>query len=112
MAAMMFFARRQIHVALVCCGVVAIWPQFAYSQQPAQWPRWRGATGQGIATDAALPMVWPKNMEPDWTAKLGTGWSSPVVADGRVFVTDRVEASERVLAFDARTGRELWKRSD
>ncbi|HWB10760.1 MAG TPA: PQQ-binding-like beta-propeller repeat protein [Pirellulales bacterium] len=51
-------------------------------------------------------------MTPAWEASLGTGWSSPVVAENRVFVTDRVDDTERVLAFDAKTGRELWKDAD
>ncbi|MGH7138196.1 MAG: PQQ-binding-like beta-propeller repeat protein, partial [Pirellulales bacterium] len=40
------------------------------------------------------------------------GWSSPVVKDGRVFITDRVDDAERVLAFDATSGKELWRRSN
>ena len=40
----------------------------------------------------------------------GLGWSSPVVADGRVWVTTAVEqrgVSLRAIAFDAATGREV-----
>ena len=85
----------------------------AIAGEPQQeWPRWRGPTGQGIAVGAALPDEWPAKPKPAWTAPLGTGWSSPVVADGRVFVTDRVDDTERVLAFDAATGKELWQRRD
>jgi outer membrane protein assembly factor BamB len=39
---------------------------------------------------------------------LGTGWSSPVVAAGRVFVTDRQGGRERLLAFDAASGKQHW----
>lgn len=59
-----------------------------------------------------LPDKWPAALKPAWTAPLGAGWSSPVVADGRVFVTDRMNGVERVLAFDAETGRELWNHGD
>ena len=61
----------------------------------------------------ALPAVDPSTgMLPRmWTAKIGSGYAGPAVADGRVFVTDRLadQNLERVLCFDANTGKELWK---
>ena len=76
------------------------------------WPGWRGPTGRGIAGKTQLPAAWPKDRpKPFWKAPLGTGWSSPVVADGRVLITDRQGATERTLAFDAETGERIWERS-
>src|SRR5262249_20917533 len=50
-----------------------------------------------------------------WRAKVGLGYSGPVVADGRVFVTDhqlRTDAArpevERVLCFEESSGKALW----
>lgn len=47
-----------------------------------------------------------------WRARVGLGWSSPVVAQGRVYVTDaelaRPVATERVLCFDEANGKPLW----
>ena len=78
----------------------------------AAWPNWRGPTGQGLAADAILPEKWPTgDVEPLWKSPVAEGWSSPVVDGGRVFVTDRDGMSERVLAFDADTGRPLWQRA-
>jgi outer membrane protein assembly factor BamB len=115
------FARRLIHCivfAILCSPVVHRWslaaPPEATSQRAAKqpddsWPNWRGPGSRAIVAHARLPEPWPKNqLEPAWHARLGTGWSSPVVADGRAFISDRVEGQERVLAFDAVTGRELW----
>lgn len=77
------------------------------------WPNWRGPGGQGIAQHARLPQTWPEGrLEPLWVAGIDSGWSSPVVADGRVFVTDRRGDRERVLAFDADDGHELWTHED
>ena len=43
---------------------------------------------------------------------MGRGWSSPIVAQGRVYVTDVEVAGhtawERVLCFDETTGKRLW----
>ncbi len=94
--------------------VVATTLTAAHAKDP-DWPCWRGPTRQGIAAAASLPKdkQWPAgSLAPLWEVKLGDGWSSPVVAQGRVFVTDRLGDTERVLAFDAQTGRELWTRSD
>jgi outer membrane protein assembly factor BamB len=47
-----------------------------------------------------------------WRVEAGGSWSSPVVADGRVFLHDvaltHPRAHERVRAFDAASGRVLW----
>lgn len=76
------------------------------------WPRWRGAGGQGIAGPTRLPQAWPEEpLQPFWIAPLGTGWSSPVVAEGRVVITDRKGGKERTAALDAETGKLVWERS-
>jgi len=80
----------------------------APADEPASWPRWRGASGLAVATGARLPNVWPAEPQPRWEVKTGVGWSSPVVVDGRVFVTDRVGGVERTLAFKADDGTHLW----
>ena len=55
-------------------------------------------------------------LEAVWRVPIRGGYSGPVVADGRVFVTDwqRIEGTraitgkERILALDEETGEELW----
>lgn len=74
------------------------------------WPGWRGPGGRGVLPQCGLPQPLEKRQPRlRWQQKLGTGWSSPVVADNRVFVTDRLENKERLLAFDSTTGRPLWQ---
>ena len=76
------------------------------------WPQFRGPTGQGISTETGLPLEWSESQNVRWkTAVPGTGWSSPVVADGRVWLTtavvDRNATTLRALAFDAASGRQI-----
>jgi len=48
---------------------------------------------------------------PLWQSQVGLGYSSPVVAGGRVFVMGRNDAKrqELCLCFDASSGEELWR---
>jgi outer membrane protein assembly factor BamB len=58
-----------------------------------------------------VPLHWSEGKNIAWKTPVpGLGWSSPVVADGRVWLTTAIEQrgiSLRVLAFDVATGREV-----
>ena len=75
------------------------------------WPQFRGPTGQGHSTERGLPVEWSESKNVVWKTPVpGRGWSSPVVADGRVWLTTSTRAngaSLRLLAYDVATGREL-----
>src|SRR5262245_35413717 len=75
------------------------------------WPAFRGPTGQGHSSEHNLPLEWSESRHVIWKAPVpGRGWSSPIVAGGRVWLTTSVTdrgASLRLLGFDAATGREL-----
>ena len=77
-----------------------------------EWPQFRGPTGQGHSDQRGIPLQWSETSNVVWKAPVpGSGWSSPVVAAGRVWLTTAVEdargaVSLRALAFDAATGRE------
>ena len=77
----------------------------------SDWPQFRGPTGQGHSTEHGLPLEWAESRNIEWIAPVpGLGWSSPVVASGRVWLTTAVtrrDTSLRVLAYDAATGREV-----
>ena len=55
----------------------------------AQWPQWRGPTRDGRVSAEHVPASWPAKLTPQWTQKVGEGYSTPVVAGGRVFVHSR-----------------------
>ena len=75
------------------------------------WTEFRGPGGQGHSAERGLPLQWGEGKNVLWKTRVpGLGWSSPVVADGRVWLTTAVEQrgiSLRVLAFDVATGREV-----
>jgi outer membrane protein assembly factor BamB len=83
---------------------------FAVVLSGQDWRQFRGPTGQGIGDATGIPTEWDETKNVAWkTAVPGRGWSSPVVAHGRVWVTTAVtlghDASLRLMAFEARTGR-------
>ena len=82
----------------------------------AQWPQFRGPSGQGHASETGLPLEWSESRNVLWkTAVAGRGWSSPVVAGNRIWLTTSIDSTEarrrgvslRALAFDLATGREV-----
>ena len=76
------------------------------------WPQWRGPTRDGVWGEEGLLSSFPsEKLELRWTAPIGQGYSGPTVADGRVFVTDKIdepEETEQVHCFDADTGKRIW----
>ena len=83
-----------------------------------EWPQFRGPGGQGHSSEPGLPLEWSESRNIVWSTPVaGVGWSSPVVAGGRIWLTASVEtgnpargpvtASLRVMAYDVTTGREI-----
>ena len=82
----------------------------------ADWPEFRGPTGQGHAFETGLPEEWTTTKNVAWRVPVaGNGWSSPVVADGKVIVTSAVAEggalSLRVSAYATKDGKQLWEKS-
>lgn len=76
------------------------------------WPRWRGPRGDGTWRGPKLPEKWPDGgLKPRWKVAIGGGYSGVTVAGQQVFVMDRQKEPEveRILSFDADSGRQLWK---
>jgi outer membrane protein assembly factor BamB len=78
------------------------------------WPQWRGPNRDGVWRETGILAAIPEGgVKILWRARIGNGYSGPVVAQGRVFVTDhqlRPEV-ERVLCFEEATGKPLWTHS-
>ena len=73
----------------------------------------RGPRGDGTWQAPKLPDTWPADgLQTVWRQPIGGGYAGVSVADGRVLVMDRQQQPsevERIVAFDAATGRTLWK---
>lgn len=98
---------RALHLALTVLLILA-----ATAARADDWPQWRGPGRDGVWHETGVVEKFDgPELKPVWRASVSGGYSGPTVAAGRVYVTDRVTEPtemERVLAFDARTGRPLW----
>lgn len=74
------------------------------------WPQWQGQDRTAISRETGLLHDWPKDGPPLlWKAsKLGGGFSTPSVAQGRVFGMGFRGKDEVVWALDEKTGKEIW----
>jgi outer membrane protein assembly factor BamB len=81
----------------------------------ADWPEFRGPTRDGISASTNVPIEWSATENVVWKQPIpGSGWSSPVLVDGKLYLTTATGTAEagdvslRVLAVDAQDGRILW----
>lgn len=95
----------------------------AVAKVSADWPGFRGPTGQGIAT-AKLPVKWNLDENVAWkTALPGPGASSPVVFGDRIYLTcytgyfvpgesggSQEDLKRHLLAFQRQDGKLLWNK--
>lgn len=82
----------------------------------SEWTEFRGGVqGQSSATD--LPTRWNESKNIRWKCDIpGSGWSSPVVQNGRIYLTTAVPASADddqkqslcAVCIDARSGSIVW----
>ena len=92
------------------------------------WPQWMGPNRDGAWAETGILEQFPKDGPKQlWRVPISAGYAGPAVADGKVYVFDRVLAkdaknpddpfnakdkvasTERVLCLDAKTGKEKWK---
>src|SRR5262245_61742187 len=77
----------------------------------ADWPQFRGPTGDGHAAAKNLPTKWDETTNVAWKAEIpGKGWSSPSLFQYRLYLTTAVptiagspddEQSLRTICVDA-----------
>ena len=77
------------------------------------WPEFRGPHGDGHADAKQVPIRWSDTSHVVWKKPIaGQGWSSPVLSDGKIYLTTAVPESDdakpnyalRLLVVAARTG--------
>jgi outer membrane protein assembly factor BamB len=77
----------------------------------ADWPQWRGTNRDGISKDTGLLQEWPaEGPKVRWKlTDIGTGYSSPAVVAGKIYIQTTKDQDEFCLCLDEKTGEEKWK---
>jgi len=79
------------------------------------WPEFRGPAAMGQSTARNLPVTWSPTNHVVWKQPIpGSGWSSPVLRSGRIYLTTAIQNASggltlQALALDAVTGKPLWE---
>src|SRR5271170_6071191 len=99
--------------ALYCFFLLLLGPATGVTAD--SWPEFRGPGAQGISAATNVPVSWSATSNIAWKVAVpGKGWSSPVLADGKIYLTTACETegspevSLRVVCLSAADGRTLW----
>ena len=105
---------RRMKIQLVLCVASVLTATFS-TRASDSWPEFRGPTGQGQSALKRLPTTWSTNQNVAWRQEIpGTGWSSPVLHNGRVYLTSAVQSEGtkkqtlQTLCLDAALGKIVW----
>ena len=109
-------------LAMVAALVVGLISPLGFAAQAADWPRFRGPHGSGVAADdAPTPVEFGLDRHLAWRVELpGEGVSSPIVVGDRVFVTaysgygpdggSQLDLVRHLVCYDRLTGKSLWSK--
>ena len=77
--------------------------------QAQEWPQWRGPGRDGVVSSFSEPKAWPERLKLKWKVKVGEGYSSPVVSQGKIFLHTRQEEREVVSCLRPENGQTVWQ---
>jgi len=98
---------NRIGLGIILSGILGM------TASAADWTRFRGPNGTGVADDKNIPDQWTKDNILFKTEIPGKGHSSPIVSKGKVFLqTSSADLKERYLVcLDAIKGNIIWSKS-
>ncbi len=93
----------------ICRGLLGLLALAGVRDLAADWPQFLGPERNGVTTEtlaATFPLGGPKT---SWSAKVGSGWSGPIVVGGRVLLQHRIGDEEILESWEVGTGKSVWK---
>jgi outer membrane protein assembly factor BamB len=91
--------------------LATLWGMLPLLGEAADWRRWRGPLGNGVAESTAAPPVhWSESENVRWKTPVpGRGLSSPIVVGDLVLVTTATEDEQILLAYRRADGEPVWR---
>jgi outer membrane protein assembly factor BamB len=84
----------------------------AIAARAGSWPEFRGPTAQGNSGARNVPIEWSPVTNVVWRSAIGRGWSSPVISNGRIYLSSAdpqgSDVSLRAVCLDQASGKILW----
>ena len=82
------------------------------AQQGVWWPQFRGPNSSGLG-GGKPPVEFGPDKNVRWKTAVGPGLSSPIIWEGRIFLTEFDPAKKQLatLCIDRRTGKIQWRRA-
>ncbi|MBX7165599.1 MAG: PQQ-binding-like beta-propeller repeat protein [Pirellulales bacterium] len=85
----------------------------ARADAPSDYPRFRGADGQGTVNGANLDRDWTQHPPVErWRRAVGLGWSAFAVAGDHAVTQEQRGEEECVVCYQRDSGQELWIHKD
>ncbi len=74
------------------------------------WPNFLGPRGDGTSTEQPLdPALWTPIPRVVWRLPLGVSYGPPTIADGRLFLFERIGDVEQLTCYESESAQPLWK---
>ena len=74
----------------------------------ANWPAWRGPTGNGVSSNGKFPSDFTNEKNVKWKVALpGSGSSTPAIWEDYIFITSAIDSKDGVTCF-TRDGEKRW----
>ncbi|HYP12478.1 MAG TPA: PQQ-binding-like beta-propeller repeat protein [Bryobacteraceae bacterium] len=99
------YSQRQMRKLALLAALTAI------AASATDWTRYRGPNGTGVSPDKGVPTEIGPDKNLAWKAKTPKGNSSPVVLNGRIYLTAEEGDNRILLSIDAKSGTEIWRKS-
>jgi len=104
--------KRAPQIALLATFVLLTIAASAQNVGKAWWPQFRGPGSAGLG-EGRPPVQFGPNQNVLWKTAVASGLSSPIIWEGRIFLTefDRAKKQLATLCIDRRNGKVLWRRA-
>ena len=95
---------------IAAASILMLLPTFAWTADP-EWTGWLGPERNGWVDDFQPPQTWPDKLQQLWRVRVGEGYGSPLITNGRVYQHARQGDQEVAWCLNLNDGTVIWQQS-